>query len=459
MQFEPHDYQAHTIRFIETHPVAAVFLGMGLGKTIITLTAINNLIRDHFTVRRVLIIAPLRVARDTWPAELAKWEHLQGLRMSVMVGTAAQREAALEADADVYVINRENLPWLVDRVGERRWPFDMVVIDELSSFKSHQSKRFRALKKVRPRIDRIVGLTGTPAPNSLMDLWAPFRLLDGGRRLGKFISHYQNHYFLPDKRNGPQVYTWKLRPGADVEIYSAIRDVTVSMRTTDYLTLPPLTVTTRTVTMGDKQRATYRRLRDEMVAEIGGATIDAGSAAVLSGKLQQLASGAIYTDDGQVVDVHAAKLDALEDIIDAANGQTVLVAYWFKHELDRLTARFLQGRELSTADDMADWCAGRIPVGFIHPASAGHGLNLQSGGHHLVWLTLPWSLELYEQTNARLFRQGQDMPVSVIRLVCEHTIDTQVVRALEAKDVTQSALVDAVAASIHESKEPQHAVD
>lgn len=459
MHFEPHDYQAHTIDFIERNPVAAVFLGMGLGKTIITLTAVNNLLRDFFAVRRVLIIAPLRVARDTWPAELAKWDHLKGLRMSVMVGTAAQREAALEADADVYVINRENLPWLVDRVGERRWPFDMVVIDELSSFKSHQSKRFRALKKVRHRINRIVGLTGTPAPNSLLDLWAPFRILDGGKRLGKFITHYRNHYFLPDKRNGPQVYTWKLRPGAEVEIYSAIADVTVSMRTTDYLDLPPLTVTTRTVTMGAKQRVTYRRLRDDMVATIGGATIDAGSAAVLSGKLQQLASGAIYTDDGQVVDVHGAKLDALEDIIDAANGNTVLVAYWFKHELDRLTARFPQGRELSTADDMADWCAGRIPVGFIHPASAGHGLNLQSGGHHLVWLTLPWSLELYEQTNARLFRQGQAMPVSVIRLVCEHTIDTQVVRALEAKDVTQSALVDAVAASIHESKELQHAVD
>lgn len=452
MYFEPHDYQAHTIDFIECNPVAAVFLGMGLGKTIITLTAVNNLLRDFFAVRRVLIIAPLRVARDTWPAELAKWDHLKGLRMSVMVGTAAQRENALAADADVYVINRENLPWLVDRVGERRWPFDMVVIDELSSFKSHTSKRFRALKKVRHRINRIVGLTGTPAPNSLLDLWAPFRILDGGRRLGKFITHYRNHYFLPDKRNGPQIYTWRLRPGADVEIYSAIRDVTVSMRTTDYLTLPPLTVTTRTVPMGAKQRATYRRLRDEMVATIGGAVIDAGSAAVLSGKLQQLASGAIYTDDGQVVDVHAAKLDALEDIIDAANGNTVLVAYWFKHELDRLTARFPQGRELSTADDMADWCAGRIPVGFIHPASAGHGLNLQSGGHNLVWLTLPWSLELYEQTNARLFRQGQDMPVSVIRLVCEHTIDAQVVRALEAKDVTQSALVDAVAAELTASR-------
>ena len=454
MQFEPHDYQAHTIDFIEQHPVAAVFLGMGLGKTIITLTAIDNLIRDCFTVRRVLIIAPLRVARDTWPAELAKWEHLKGLRMSVMVGTAAQRENALAADADIWVINRENLPWLVERVGERRWPFDMVVIDELSSFKSHQSKRFRALKKVRPQITRIVGLTGTPAPNSLLDLWAPFRILDGGQRLGKYITHYRDHYFLPDKRNGPQVYTWRLRPGADVEIYSAIRDVTLSMRTTDYLTLPPLTVTTQTVHLGEKEYAAYRRLRDDLVATIAGETIDAGSAAVLSGKLQQLASGAIYGDDGQVLDVHDRKVDALADIVEAAAGQTVLVAYWFKHELDRLRARFPDGRELSTAQDMADWCAGRIPVGFIHPASAGHGLNLQSGGHILVWTTLPWSLELYEQTNARLFRQGQTEPVSVIHLVCASTIDEQVVRALGEKDMTQSALVDAV--STHLGKEKTH---
>jgi len=451
MRFEPHDYQAHTIDYIESHPVAAILLGMGLGKTIITLTAINNLIRDRFAVRRALIIAPLRVARDTWPAELAKWDHLNGLRMSVMVGPAATRIEALRADADVYVINRENLPWLVEQVG-RDWPFDMVVIDELSSFKSHQSKRFRALKKVRPQITRIVGLTGTPAPNSLLDLWAPFRILDGGRRLGKYISHFRAHYFLPDKRNGPQVYTWRLRPGADVEIYSAIRDVTVSMRTTDYLTLPPLTITTQTVHLGEKGRAGYRRLRDDLVTTIAGETIDAGSAAVLSGKLQQLASGAIYADDGQVLDVHSRKIDALADIVEAAAGNTVLVAYWFKHELDRLRARFPDGRELSTAADMADWCAGRIPVGFIHPASAGHGLNLQSGGHILVWATLPWSLELYEQTNARLFRQGQAEPVSVIHLVCADTIDEQVVRALGEKDVTQSALVDAVSANIRDKE-------
>lgn len=451
MKFEPHDYQDHTIRFIEEKPEAAIFLGMGLGKTIITLTAINNLIRDTFTVRKALIIAPLRVARDTWPNELKKWDHLQGLRMSVIVGPKHTREAALNQDADIYVINRENLPWLLKNL-TGPWPFDMVVIDELSSFKNHQSQRFKALRAARPHIHRIIGLTGTPAPNSLLDLWAPFRLLDQGERLGKFITHYRDHYFLPDKRNGQRIFTWKLRDGADQDIYDAIADITISMRTTDYLNLPDMTTTDRTVALTDKQRKHYTTLRDEMITTIDGETIDAGSAATLSGKLQQLASGAIYIDPdelpGHYVEIHDQKLDALEDILEAAAGNTVLVAYWFKHELSRMKHRFPHGRELNTADDMDDWNAGTIPLAFIHPASAGHGLNLQDGGHNLVWLTLPWSLELYEQTNARLFRQGQTEPVSIIHIIADNTIDQQIVRALADKNVTQSALIDAVSAEL-----------
>lgn len=447
MQFKPHDYQAHTIHFIETHPEAAIFLGMGLGKTVSTLTALNNLIYNHFAVHKALIIAPLRVARSTWPDETQKWDHLHNLRISVMVGTPTQRQQALDTDADIYVINRENLPWLVKQTG-RHWPFDTVVIDELSSFKSHNSQRFKALKKIRPHITRIIGLTGTPAPNSLLDLWAPFRLLDQGQRLGKYITHYRDRYFQPDKRNGAQVYSWRLMPGSEQQIYDAIADITLSMKTTDYLRLPELTTTTRTVTLAPQQMATYRQLRNDMVTDLAGQIIDADSAATLSGRLQQLASGAIYTETGETIDVHDEKIQALADIIDAANGNTVLVAYWFKHELTRLQAVFPHGRALSTSQDITDWCAGKIPVAFIHPASAGHGLNLQSGGHILVWTTVPWSLELYEQTNARLFRQGQTEPVTIIHLAAKGTIDEQVMRALDTKATTQTALVDAVAANL-----------
>lgn len=424
-----------------------------MGKTIITLTAINNLIYDRFTVRKVLIIAPLRVARDTWPQEINKWDHLTNLRTAVMVGDKHTRDQALSTDADIYITNRENLPWLVDHVGHD-WPFDMVVIDELSSFKSHQAKRFKALRKMRPHINRIIGLTGTPAPNSLMDLWAQFALIDGGDRLGKFITRYRNQYFLPDKRNGAQIYTYKPRPGAEQEIYDAISDITVSMRTTDYLDLPAVTYTNHPVTLSAPERAAYDRLKKDMVLQLGDDTIDAANAAALSGKLQQLASGAIYIDDEHnTTTVHARKLDALEDLIEQANGATVLVAYWFKHEASRILDRFPQARALATSQDFADWNRGKIPVGLIHPASAGHGLNLQAGGHILVWVTTPWSLELYEQTNARLHRQGQTEPVSIIHLVATDTIDTRVGAALSGKSVTQDALVEAVVAEL--SKENQ----
>lgn len=447
MEFKPHNYQAYAIDFIKTHPVAGLFLGMGMGKTISTLTALNDMMFDSFQVSRPLVIAPLRVARDTWPAELTKWEHLKHLRASVIVGTAKERRQAIHTDADIYVINRENLPWLVKELGDA-WPYDTVVIDELSSFKNHKASRFKALMSRRKHMRRIIGLTGTPAPNSLEDLWAPFKLFDGGQRLLPYITHFREKYFDPDKRNGYQIFSWKLKPGAEEEIYNAISDVTVSMRTTDHLDLPPLTTSSKVVHLDKQEREVYNQLKKDMLVHVDGEVIDAGSAATLSNKLLQLSSGAIYADEARTVTVHSQKIDALEDIVEAANGHTVLVAYWFKHELERLLRHFPNGRQLSTAQDMADWCAGKIPLAFIHPASAGHGLNLQSGGHILVWHTVPWSLELYEQTNARLFRQGQTEPVSIIHIEAAQTIDQQVIKSLGTKNQTQSALIEAVKAQL-----------
>ncbi|MFI5504480.1 SNF2-related protein [Corynebacterium kutscheri] len=443
--YTPHDYQKYAINFIETHPQAAILLGMGLGKTIITLTALNNLIYNHYKTRYALIIAPLRVARDTWPTEIQKWDHLKHLSYAACVGTPTQRLIAIKKQADLTIINRENLPWLVKQLGNT-WPYDTVIIDELSSFKNHKSQRFKALKSRRPYIDRIVGLTGTPAPNGLGDLWAPMKLLDDGQRLGKTLTCFRSAYFDPDKRNGHQIFSWKLKPGAEQAIYNQIADTTISMRTTDYLQLPGLTITDHQVSLVGKQKTIYNKLKKEMIATIDSENIVADSAATLSGKLRQLASGAIYTDDKETIHVHDQKLEALEDIVEAANGQSVLVGYWFKHELQSLQERFPDGRVLSSSEDIADWCKGEVQLAFIHPASAGHGLNLQSGGHILVWFTVPWSLELYEQTNARLFRQGQTEPVSIIRIIAEKTIDEQVIKALERKDMTQSALVDAVKA-------------
>lgn len=414
---------------------------MGLGKTVITLTAIKSLFND-FAMDRVLIVAPLRVARDTWPAELRKWDHLAGLTYSVVVGTRSEREAALAADADIYIINRENLPWLVQNM--RGWPFDMVVLDELSSFKNHKAKRFRALKARRKNIRRIVGLTGTPAPNGLLDLWAQYRLLDQGKRLGRFITHYRDKFFVPDQRNQYQVFSWKPREGAEDEIYGLIGDMTMSMKTVDHLQLPPVTSTRVTVSMSGRERTVYEQLKHDMVVSLGGEVIDASNAATLSGKLLQLASGAIYTPDHDVVRVHDRKLDALEDLIEQANGQPLLVAYWYKHDAERIRERIPSAVDLKTSGDMSAWNEGRIPVALIHPASAGHGLNLQSGGHLLIWFSLTWSLELYEQTNARLYRQGQQMPVSIMHIVTAGTVDEAVLRALDGKHVTQDGLIEAV---------------
>lgn len=451
MKFKPHDYQRYTIQFIIDHPESAIFLGMGMGKTISTLTAINDLIRNRFETQKVLVIAPIRVARDTWPAEIHKWDHLAGLTVSPIIGTAKQRQDAANRRADIYTIGRENIPWLVKHHGNR-WPYDMVIIDELSSFKNPQAKRFKALKKVRPKIRRIVGLTGTPAPNSLLDIWAPFRLIDNGQRLGKYITHYRDQYFTPGRRNGAVVYNWNLRPGADQAIYDNIADITVSMRTTDYLQLPEATHQHITVQLPAKARKHIDTLKRDLVLDLDDDTIDAANAATLSLKLQQLAGGAIYNEVGDdYITIHDEKIQALTELVDQAQGNTILVCYWFKHERDRILAAIPGARVLDTQQDFEDWNAGRIPVALIHPASAGHGLNLQAGGHIMVWYTTPWSLELYEQANARLHRQGQTEPVSIIHIDTANSIDQTVHQALTRKDTTQQALITAVKAQLEEA--------
>ena len=393
---------------------------------------------------RVLVIAPLRVGRDTWPAEIKKWDHLEGLTYAVAIGSKDERLAALRAKADIYIINRENVQWLVEESG-MPFDFDMVVIDELSSFKNHQAKRFRSLMSVRSRVSRIVGLTGTPSSNGLMDLFAEFKILDFGARLGRYISRYRDRYFLPDKRNAQVVFTYKLRPGAEEQIYNAISDITISMKAEDYLDLPTCIHNEVKVKLFDRERGLYEEFRKQMVLSLGDEEIDAMNAAALTNKLLQMANGAIYDAGHNEHHIHDRKLDALEDLIEAANGKPVLVCYWFRHDLSRIRKRF-DVRELKTSQDIADWNGGKIPVAVIHPASAGHGLNLQYGGCTLIWFGLTWSLELYQQTNARLWRQGQKEPVVIHHILTEGTMDEQVMAALNRKDETQAALIDAVKA-------------
>ena len=452
MRYSPHEYQRYATEYIETHPVAAVLLDMGLGKTSITLTALNNLLFDSFEVCRVLVIAPLRVARNTWGAEIEKWDHLNSLHYSVAVGTETERLAALKKQADIYLINRENMQWLISESGIS-FDFDMVVIDELSSFKNHQTKRFKALMKVRPKVKRIVGLTGTPSSNGLMDLWAEFRLLDMGERLGRFIGQYRTSYFRPDKQNGQVVFSYKPLPGAEKQIYGKISDITISMKSTDHLQMPELINSRYTVYLSEKENSRYADLKQDLVLQLPDGEITAANAASLSGKLSQMANGAVYTDAGETVPVHERKLDALEDIIEAANGKPVLVAYWFRHDLERITGRLqklkIQYARLDTDGSIRKWNAGEIPVALIHPASAGHGLNLQNGGNTLVWFGLTWSLELYQQTVARLWRQGQESETVVVQhIITKGTIDERIMKALSEKDTTQAALINAVKADL-----------
>ena len=416
-------------------------------KTVITLTAVNHLLFDSFDVHKVLVIAPLRVARNTWSSEIKKWQHLHGLIASVAVGTAAERKAALSKPADIYLINRENIQWLMEQSGIP-FDFEMVVIDELSSFKNHQSKRFRALLKARPKVKRVVGLTGTPSANGLMDLWAEFRLLDLGERLGRFIGQYRSSYFKPDKRNGQVIFSYKPLPGAEAAIYARIADMTIAMKATDHLQMPALLSSQYTVQLSDSEKERYQELKRDLVLQTPDGDITAANAAALSGKLCQLANGAIYSDNGDTIECHARKLDALEDLIEAANAKPVLVAYWFRHDLQRIKKRFTV-RAIKSSQDIADWNAGKIPVAVIHPASAGHGLNLQSGGSTLIWFGLTWSLELYQQTNARLWRQGQSSKtVIIIHLITTGTIDEQILTALSEKKLTQQSLLDAVKADL-----------
>ena len=439
-----HDYQRFSVNFIENHPCAAILLDCGCGKTIITLTAITDLLFDSFEVHKVLVICPLRVGM-VWKSETQKWKHLQDLRLSVAIGTAAERKAALSTPADITIINRENVEWLVEN---NDFDYDMVVIDELSSFKNHSAKRFKALQKVRPKVKRIVGLTGTPSSNGLMDLWAEFKLLDMGERLGKFITRYRETFFMPDKRNAQMVFSYKPRPEAEDEIYSRISDITISMKCTDHLKMPELISSQYEVELSDDERKQYEKLKSELVLTLSAGEITVSNAAALTNKLSQLSNGAIYDDEKNVVEFHSRKLDALEDIIESANGNPILVAYWFKHDLERISKRF-EVREIKTTKDITDWNARKIPVALIHPASAGHGLNLQSGGSTLVWFGLTWSLELYQQTNARLWRQGQTSGTVVIQhIITKGTIDERILTALNKKEVTQNALIDAVKANL-----------
>ena len=452
MEFKPHDYQKYATEFIESHPIAAVILQMGLGKTVCTLTAIEHLMYDTFEVSKVLIVAPLRVAKVTWSDEIDKWDHLSHLIYSVAVGSEKERLSALKKKADLYMINRENLQWLIEKSG-LPFDYDMVVLDELSSFKSWQSKRFRAFMKVRPKVQRVVGLTGTPSSNGLMDLFAEFKCLDMGERLGRFITQYRNAFFIPDRMNGQVVYSYKLRPFSEEEIYRRIGDITISMKALDHLKMPELIENRYPVYMDDGEKQQYESMKKNLILPyLENEAITAANAAALSGKLCQMANGAVYSDEGSVAHIHDRKLDALEDIIEAAQGP-ILLCYWFKHDLERITKKLdelkVEYARISSDGSIRMWNEGKFQVGLIHPASAGHGLNLQAGGNHIVWFGLTWSLELLEQTNARLWRQGQRAETVVVQyLVTAGTIDERILDAISKKEKDQNALIDAVKAQL-----------
>ena len=446
MKYYPHDYQRYATDFIINNPISAVLLEMGLGKSVISLSAINELMLDYFDVSRTLVIAPLRVAISTWPDEIKKWDHLKYLSYAVVTGSEKERLDALKKPAHIYVINRENVDWLITKSGFK-WSFDMVVIDELSSFKSYQAKRFKSLLKARPKVKRIVGLTGTPSSNGLMDLWAEFRLLDMGERLGRYITHYRQNFFIPDKRNQQMIFSYKPKDGAEKEIYQLISDITISMKSKDFLKMPECIMNEVVVSLSEKEQKLYDSLKKDMVLSVGDDEIDAINAAALSSKLLQMANGAVYNDDKESIHIHDRKLDALEDLIEGANGKPVLIAYWFKHDLTRIKERF-DVREIKTGKDITDWNEGKIPIAIIHPTSAGHGLNLQAGGSTLIWFGLTWSLELYQQTNARLYRQGQDSTVVIHHILTKGTIDEDVIKALKAKERIQDALINSVKARL-----------
>lgn len=446
-----HEYQKHAVRHIIEHPYCGLLMEMGLGKSVSTLTAIRQLMDDYLEVSKVLVIAPKRVAETTWSDEIEKWGHLGGIRISKILGTAKQRASALKADADIYLINRENVVWLVAKL-QGYWPFDMLVIDELSSFKSAKSARFKALRLVRPKISRVVGLTGTPAPNGLIDLWSQIYLLDLGERLGKTITGYRIKYFHPGRSNGRVVFDYKLNSGSEEAIYKQIGDICISMKAEDYLQLPDRIDRTVEIHFPEKVMEKYLEFEKQQVLamEDTDGDISAVNAAALSNKLLQYANGAIYDSERNVHEIHAEKLEALEEIVEAANGQPVLVFFSFRHDVSRImtTLKKYHPKEIAGPEDVASWNAGKISVLLAHPAGAGHGLNLQAGGHIIVWFGLPWSSELYLQANARLYRQGQGKPVIVHHLIAKGTMDEDVVRALTDKVNKQDALMQAVKARI-----------
>lgn len=456
MKYNPHDYQKYSIDFIENNPISALLLECGLGKTSITLTAINDLMFDSFDVSKVLVICPIRVA-NTWVQECKKWEHLNDLRISVAVGSEMERLKALRAKADIYVINRENVQWLIES-SNIPFNYQMVVIDEMSSFKNGKSKRCKALLQVRSKIDRIVGLTATPTSNGLMDLWSQYRILDGGKRLGRFITEYRNRYFMPDKRNGVIIYSYKLLPFAEEAIYEKISDITISMKAKDHLKMPELISSEYKVYMGDTEKAQYELLKHDLVVNLDEDDITAVNAAVLSNKLCQMANGAIYTDKKIIQNIHDRKLDALEDIVEQMNGKNFLLVYWFKHDLERIIKRLndigASYSKIDTTESIEEWNKGKIQVGLIHPASAGHGINLQQGGSTIVFFSLTWSLELYEQVIGRIYRQGQISDTVVVQhIITDRTIDEDILRALKDKDETQASLIKAVKARIGGAKD------
>lgn len=445
-----HDYQVKAVDMIVNNFNCGLFLDMGLGKTVSTLTAIQEL-REIGFIDKVLIIAPKKVAQVTWKDEINNWEHLKGLRISVIDGTAAQRRAAMMADADIYTVSRDNVVWLVVEHGGVKLPYDMVVIDELSSFKNPASKRFKALRRVRKFIPRVVGLTGTPAPNGLIDLWAQMFLIDEGKRLGKTITGYRDRFFTAGRKNGDIVYQWDLKsPAEETEqkISDLIKDICISMSAEDYLKMPDKLMYYDRVKLSDKDFKAYKTFEREQVLEFieSGETITAASAAALSNKLQQFANGAMYDADRKVLQLHDEKIEKLKELVEAANGQPVLIAYTFKHDLDKIMDALKEYKpvKLEKPEQIADWNAGKINVLVTHPASAGHGLNLQKGGHILIWYGLTWALELYQQFNARLYRQGQKKPVSIHHIVATDTVDEKIIKSLDGKDTTQRSLMDAI---------------
>ncbi|MBP3037966.1 DEAD/DEAH box helicase [Bacillaceae bacterium Marseille-Q3522] len=454
MKFIPHAYQEFAIKKIIEQPIAGLFLEMGMGKTVSTLTAVSDLLYDFFEVAKVLVIAPKRVAEDTWSRETEKWDHTKYLKVVKVLGSSEQRLRALNEPAGIYVINRENVEWLVGHY-KQKWPFDMVVIDELSSFKSSKAKRFRSLKKVRPLIKRIVGLTGTPAPNSLIDLWPQLYLLDCGERLGKTITGYREKYFKPGRRDPSRhiVYNWELKEGSEKRIHEKISDICISMQAKDWIHLPERFDNIIRVKLPEKEQKLYKQLEKDLLLPFAGGDVIADTAAILSNKLLQMANGAIYNENGSVQPIHNAKLEALEEIIEAANGQPILIFYIYKHDLSRIREKFKNARVLDGTRDIKDWNEGKIQIGLAHPASAGHGLNLQDGGHIVVWFGLTWSLELYLQANARLYRQGQKQSVIIHHLVAFGTVDEDVMRALEGKAVGQETLMQAVKARVERVKD------